>query len=136
MTRQRIEMEGLGLPIAELQFDDWPPEWSVTGTTNVSILKNPPHPAATKLLVNWLLSEEGWNARVQDIRDNPDVHSSGHQHAVSLHTGRSNEHVPPELRLPANEALYLSYSDPGFWPAVEEGREWLKKIITDAGIQF
>jgi len=32
---------------------------SVTGSGTLAVIKNPPHPNASKLFINWLLSREG-----------------------------------------------------------------------------
>jgi iron(III) transport system substrate-binding protein len=47
-----------GLPIKPLpQLKDG--TYPVTGSGTLAVIKNPPHPNATKLFINWLLSREG-----------------------------------------------------------------------------
>jgi iron(III) transport system substrate-binding protein len=47
----------VGLPIKPLQLNDG--IYPVTGSGVLAVIKNPPHPNATKVFINWLFSKEG-----------------------------------------------------------------------------
>ena len=123
-------MKDLGLPVGGVILRDFG-NWRIGSAGIMSVMTNPPHPAASKLLVNWLLSDEGWDARVQTTIDYPDLTTS-YREAVPLNLGRSVDHLPSDFRLPDRE-LYIAQADPDFLALIEEGREWFRQMGREAG---
>ena len=98
------------------------------------IFKNPPHPNATKLLINWMFTKEGWDTRVRMITEFPKIVTSGSViDAVPLHTGLSNDYVVEKRRLEPDEAFFLPAADPNFAADVEKWRPWLADVVAAAG---
>ena len=120
----------IGLPIAYVELDGFG-EWTVGATNNLGVVKNPPNPSAATLLVNWLLSEEGWDARVRTIRENPDL-PIGYTAAVPLVKSWSTDHLPPEQLIP-EVGFYLPAADPTYVETTAEARDWFKQMGEAAG---
>lgn len=78
----------------------------------LSVMKNAPHPAATKLSVNWLLSKEG-----QTILSKTSL-------AQSLRVDVPKDHLPPEMRLNPEERYFW----PDLDPDIGEKREHYRKV--------
>ena len=58
-----------GLKANVVPIEDAPPSLSI-GFGSTQLLKNAPHPNATKLFVNWLLSKAGQTAWVRETQNN------------------------------------------------------------------
>jgi iron(III) transport system substrate-binding protein len=124
---QAAEMKALGLPIAQVKLADFV-DWGIGSASLISVFKDPPHPAAARLLVNWLLSEAGWEARVNLIRTVPDLPTTLEE-GVPLHTKRTVDHL--EDRLP--DDLYLFATDPNFESVVADSQRWFRQLGRTAG---
>ena len=129
-TAEIESMVELGLPVQHLTLRDFG-DWRIGSAGIMSVMKNPPHPAGVKLLVNWLLSEDGWTERVRTVRENPELTTS-YREVVPLHTARSTDHLEPHQRLP-EEGFYLAPTDPDFLSVIEEGRGWFKQMGSECG---
>lgn len=51
-----VEFLAAGAPLAEINVD---PEYTTSSGGNLSLINRSPHPSATKLFINWLLTKEG-----------------------------------------------------------------------------
>ena len=125
-------MQALGLPIDLVTLGDIT-GWRTTAPGILAILTQPPHPAAAKLLLHWMLSDEGWEARLQTIRDSQDVVGATYSEFVPLHnTWAKPPQLGPEFDLPDDpNDLYVPQVEAGFMEGVEEGRQWLRDVITE-----
>jgi iron(III) transport system substrate-binding protein len=127
------EMVDLGLPVAETEYEAFP-GWRAGSGSTVGIVDRAPHPNAAKLWINWLLSPEGWEARLRTVEDNPELlRNSTFADTVSLHLEYTDEHVAPNLRIVEAEGFYLPQTDPSYQTNLLKARAWFTPVLVAAG---
>ncbi|MCH7654568.1 MAG: extracellular solute-binding protein [Chloroflexi bacterium] len=121
-------MMALGLPVGKLTRT-----LSEGGTVEIrgtlTILESAPHPKAAQLFVNWYLSREGQQARL-DLTEDSDV-------SPSLRTDLTQGKVSDrqwEQFLALDPASAISQSTPEWFVARDGVNEWLVSIYTELGI--
>ena len=122
----------LGFPIAEHEVEGFP-TWRVGGGGCFAVFKNAVNPNAAKLFGNWLLSEEGWNARVDTINQIPESVGGSTYNSIPLIKGYSVEHIEPRLRLAEGESWYSVQTDPKAEAIAADALAWATEVITNAG---
>ncbi len=81
----------------------------------LSVLKNAPHPAATRVFINWILSKEGQTVLSQAAM------------VPSLRLDVSKDHLAPDARINPEEKFYWPDLDPN----IAEKREQYRKIAME-----
>ena len=127
-------MVDLGLPVAETDYDAFE-GWRAGSGSIVGILDKPAHPNAAKLWINWMLSPEGWEARLEAIEENPELlRNSTFAETVSMHLEYTDAHVDPILRIDEEaEGFYLPAADPNYQATLLEAQAWLGPILQETG---
>ncbi len=122
----------LGFPIAEHEVAGFP-TWRVGGGGCFAIFENAPNPNAARLFGNWMLSEEGWNARVDTMNQLPEVIGGSSYNSIPLIKGYSVDHIEPRLRLAEGESWYSVQTDPNAEQIAADALAWATEVITNAG---
>lgn len=121
--REIREMKREGLPVDLFFSKDIGKDVAIAnpGGSILGIFNRSPHPHASKLFVNWLLTRE---VQLKFNQVDGDYES--------LRADVPNDAVVPELRLPKN--FYIPESDPEFSQKELEANNFVRKLVAELGL--
>ena len=124
-----LEMAALGLPVAFRNLEGFG-GWRTGSDGSIGVLRNPPHPNAAKLFLNWWLSPDGWADSI-DIRR--EASKTGFIQQVPLHTGNTNPLLPAGHPSPDSPDFVFPFADRDFEARAAEGQQWFKDLVSSQG---
>jgi len=117
------KMQIQGLPVDWFDPDHLKEGAYITGGSGgVALFNRPPHPNATKVAVNWLLSREGQIAYQR-------LFTNGEEGPDSLRIDIPKDKVPRGNRRPEGDELRYPFVDRAEWMDMEPIRKFVKELI-------